>query len=838
MEIESIVFGLSALMVLVCFMPPLAGRLGLPYSVVLAIGGVLISYLSHEHSWNNPFLQEFVETIRQFEVSSESILLIFLPVLLFETALAMNVRRLMDDIGPIMLMAVVAVLISTVVVGLLLSSMSDHGLVACIMLGAIIATTDPAAVVGIFRDVGAPKRLMTLVEGESLLNDAAAIAIYSVMLGLLSDELVWTNGLVVKSFIFLFIGGGLVGLLIGRLTCVAFSWIRGWTAAEVTLTLATAYLSYFVSEHFFGVSGVVATVVAGLVVGSTGRTRMSASTFEVLAGSWSQFGFWANSLIFLFAAMMIPKLMATIDWDDGKLILLMFASALLARALTVFGLVPMLTRLVKTNPVSTPYKTVIWWGGLRGAVSIALALAVTEKTNISQDTREFIAVAVTGFVLMTLFLNGLTLRPLINLLGLNKLTPRERALRDQAVLVTTASIQDEADAIGVREKVSEEVRSRIRDVFSESLTRLDASLLSRFTAEQRVSLGLSILAKREVEIHFKALKDRVVDQGLTEILIENGERLDDAARVRGVVGYRKVARAALSYPMSFRLAMWAYAHLGVGRFLSRALGQRFALLACMRSACNKMNVFSRERLAPLLGAEITQQILDVVQERTQDVEDALQALRLQYPSYATWLEEHYLGLIARNLEMNRYRELHDQSLITGEVYDDVVAESDARWAFLAKEPPLDTELTAADLVMRVPLLKAMKPESLKAVTRMLKPKLYLPGDLVMGPEAPNIALYFVASGAISLDLPDGTSLELGSGEFFGEMYLISSEKPEFEVRSLGYSKLLVLGAKDFRSLTLNDKALSDEIERVGQHRLAAYEMWRRGQRQPQDKTIK
>jgi len=205
-----------------------------------------------------------------------------------------------------------------------------------------------------------------------------------------------------------------------------------------------------------------------------------------------------------------------------------------------------------------------------------------------------------------------------------------------------------------------------------------------------------------------------------------------------------------------------------------------------------MDVFANERLTPLLGDDITHEIQGVIKERTENIEDALQALKLQYPSYALWLEEHYLGLIARNLEMQRYKELHDQSLITGEVYQDVVAESDARWAFLAKEPPLDTELTASDLVMRVPLLKGLKPESLRAVTRLLKPKLYLPGDLVMSPGMPNVALYFVASGAVSLDLPDGTSVEFGSGEFFGEVYLISSEKPEFEVRSLGYSKLLVL----------------------------------------------
>lgn len=813
-------------MVLVCFLPPLAGRMRLPYSVVLAIGGVLLSYLSHVHDWNHPFLREFIQTIRHFEVSSEVILLIFLPVLLFETALAMNVRRLIEDIGPIMLMAVVAVAVSTAVVGFSLAGLSEHSLVACIMLGAIVATTDPAAVVGIFKDVGAPRRLMTLVEGESLLNDAAAIAIYSVMLGLLSGQLTWSSGLVFKSFMFLFIGGGLAGYLIGRATCAAFAWIKGWTAAEVTLTVAVAYLSYFVAEHFLGVSGVVATVVAGLVIGSTGRTRMSPNTIEVLESSWSQFGFWANSLIFLFAAMLIPKLMATIDWDDGWLILVMFIAALVARALAVFGLIPVLTRLVKANHVSGSYKTVIWWGGLRGAVSIALALAVTEQTELSQETREFVAVAVTGFVLITLFVNGLTLRPLINLLGLNKLTLREKALRDQAVWITTESIQEEAEAIGLREQVSPEVREKIRAVFTESLNRLEPTLLSRFTTEQRVSLGLSILARREVEILFKALKERVVDQGLCEILIQQGERMDDMTRARGEAGYRKAAHAALAYPPSFRVAIWAYAELGVGRFLSRSIGQRFSLLVCKRSVCRKLEAFAAKELTLMFGAEITAQIQKVLNERTEDVEDALQALRLQFPSYALWLEEHYLGRIARNLESLRYRGLHEESLITGEVYEDVINEADARWAFLSKEPPLDTELTASDLVKRVPLLQDLDPAALKKLTRLLKPRLYLPGQLIMGPSSPNVAMYFVASGAISLDLPDGTAVELGTGEFFGEIYLISQDKPEFDVRSLGYSKLLVLSAKEFRNLIAADVKLGQEIDRVGQHRLRAINVWR------------
>src|SRR5690606_5551263 len=116
-----------------------------------------------------------------------------------------------------------------------------------------------------------------------------------------------------------------------RLACELFGWLRGWPTAEITLTLTLAYLTFFVSDHYLGVSGVVATVIAALVVGSSGRTRMSPTTFELLANAWAQFGFWANSLIFLFAAMLVPRLMGDADLSDYLMIAVVFAATLVAR---------------------------------------------------------------------------------------------------------------------------------------------------------------------------------------------------------------------------------------------------------------------------------------------------------------------------------------------------------------------------------------------------------------------------------------------------------------------------------------------------------------------------
>src|SRR5690606_26767692 len=273
---------------------------------------------------------------------------------------------------------------------------------------AIVATTDPVAVVGVFREVGAPKRLSTLVEGEALFNDAASIALYSVLLAVLTGGGALSGSTVLNSFLISFLGGALAGYLMGRLASSLFVLLRGWPSAAVTLTIALAYLAFFVSEHYLGVSGVVATVISGLVVGSTGRTRMSPATFELLTSSWAQMGFLANSLIFLFAAMLIPRMMAEMTWTQVGLIGLLFVVTLLARAVMVFAVLPLLGRTRFGTRVSRPYRVVTSCRGLRGAVSLALALAVTEQHAIPHHVRQFIGVATTGLLLLPLFVNGIS----------------------------------------------------------------------------------------------------------------------------------------------------------------------------------------------------------------------------------------------------------------------------------------------------------------------------------------------------------------------------------------------------------------------------------------------
>ena len=826
MDIGFIVFGLAGLLTLVCFMPPLAGRLGLPYSVLLAIVGCLLGIGFHLHGWAPPVLGDLLDTIERFEISSETFLMVFLPVLLFETALSMNVRRLMNDIGPILMMAIVAVVVCTLVVGVAVSAVSSYSLLVCLLLGAIVATTDPAAVVGIFREVGAPKRLTTLVEGESLFNDAASIALYSVLLAALGGSGEISTLAVFNDFIFHFLGGGLAGWLMGRAACALFAWLRGFPAAEITLTLTLAYLSFFISEHYLGVSGVVATVVAGLVVGSAGRTRMSPTTFEYLSNFWGQFGFWANSLIFLFAAMLIPKLMAQADWVELLLVGVVFVATLVARAIVVFGLLPLLRVFKIGAEVSNPYKTVMLWGGLRGAVSLALALAVTEQTSVPAEARQFVAVATTGFVLATLFINGISLRPLIRMLGLNQLSPVERTIRNQALSVVLEDLQGKTDEIASEDHIAPEARAHIRAVFDASMTAVHDSQVSRMSLEQRTAVGLAIVARREEEMFFDILKAQIVDWRMAEGLLARAERLGDAVRTGGEQGFEAAIVSDVRYSQAFRLALRMHYVFGFQGWLGRELGQRFANLQSKRSVAQRLIQFAREQITPLLGEDAALRIVAAPQRRLDLIDNALQALNLQYPSYALWLQENYLGRVARELERIRYHTMLEQSLISGEVYADLMGQLQTRWEHIDQRPPLDIELSAAELIKRVPIFEGLSADSLRAICKLLRPRLALPKQRILAHGRHGQEMCFVASGAVEVHLPDGTMAELGSGEFFGELALLGDEHINADVRSLGYSKLLMLSARDLRALLARDPDLRERLDKVVKQRLRAIEVWR------------
>lgn len=821
-NIGLIVFGITGLLALTSLLPGLAQRLKLPYSVLLALAGSALGLLVGVRGDmpEGAMATDFLTALGDFHISSEAFLVLFLPTLLFESALAIDVRRMMNDIAPILMMAVIAVIVCMLVVGFVLSSLSDYGLIACLLLGSIVATTDPAAVIGLFKEIGAPKRLTMLVEGESLLNDAAAIALFSMLAGMLmgGQEAAW--GAVALDFAVKFLGGGLVGGAMGLAVCLLFPALRRFATAEITLTVALAYLSFFVGEHYFHVSGVVSCVVSGLVVGSLGRTRMSPGTHEQMEGAWGQLGFWANSLIFLLAAMLVPEILRDTTWIELGLIVALYFAALLARLVVVGGLLPLLTATGIAQHVDNRMKAVVMWGGMRGAISLALALAVVENPNAPEDIRDFIATGVTGFVLMTLFINGTTLRLIIHWLKLDRLSVLDRGLRDRALSLAVEEIDAEVRAIGQREGLDSSAIAAVTRRYAAQIAEF-GKLRERqgdLMLDELLCVGLAILSAQEEVRYFENFKDGIMPRRIAATLLTDAGRLREASLDDGRAGYQHAARQTLRHDWRMRLGIRLNHRLGYDKLLASALAERFETLLNRRLVIAELLEFCRDRLTELLGEETAIEIRRLILERSRAIDEALSALRLQYPDFARELQSRYLGRIARQMETERYDEWKERAIVGGEVADALSRDRDQRWADLDRQGMLDVELSADELVDRVPLFAKLPPEKRAAIAKLLKPRMSLPGDTIVRRGQRGDAMFFIASGAASVLIP-GKPVELGSGEFFGEMALLTGQPRNADVVSLGYCRLLELGSDEFQNLLADDPELKRAIEAVAAERM-------------------
>ena len=634
-SITGIVEVIAVLLAVVGLSQPVALRLRLPHSVILAAIGTAIGTFAALVAASEHFrhLHGLAESLTHVPITSSSMLLLFLPVLLFHSALMMDVRRLIEDAVPILVLAVVAVFVTTGAIGVTLAAASREPLVACLLVGAIVATTDPSAVVAIFRDLGAPGRLTRLVEGESLLNDAAAIAIFTVLVAMIHSGGDANLTLAALRFLQSFLGGIVFGMIAGRIVVAVMPLLNDDRAAVTTLLLAVPYLVFIAADQRLHVSGVVSVVAAGLVIGTTGRATISPFNWTFLEEVWEQLAFWAGSLIFILASLLIPSLLGDLGPKDLWLLVLLILAATLSRAAVLFGILPALTRFRLSAAVSTPYKLVITWGGLRGAVTVALALAVREDDAISDEITRFVVVLATGFVLFTLFVNGTTLRWLIHVLKLDQLGPRDQALRDQVVALSLEQVRESIGTLVAQYNFSgKQVAEALAD-YEQRLAQATArdAASPAILERDRIGVGLIALANYERRLILDHHGHQLVSRQMVEFLLRNADRLIDGARSGGRVGYNRAARKGVRYSIGFRLSHSLHGRLGIEGPLARRLSYRFESLRVNRMILDELRRFNERRLMPILGSRIADLITEILAARQDRVKRLYDALQLQYP---------------------------------------------------------------------------------------------------------------------------------------------------------------------------------------------------------------
>jgi CPA1 family monovalent cation:H+ antiporter len=820
-------------LLVVSLLVPLAERFRLPHTVLLAIAGMSLGFLG---SWiissdiKLGALGDAFVGLDKLEVGTDMFLPLFLPPLLFTAGLTIDVRRLLDEVSAVLLLAIVAVLVCIVFVAGVVHLATGMDIVVCLLLGAVVSTTDPAAVIGIFRDVGAPKRLSILAEGESLLNDAVAIAAFGLFIAILASRSVADPMAVeigagpagaIVVFLREFLGGLLFGFVMARGAMVILPRLGESDAAIASVTVSLTYLSFVLADRYFHISGVVSVVMAALTVAAYGPTHLHPRQWTALRQLWAQLEFWANCLIFVLASMLAANVLLQITWLYVWGVAAVAVGAFLARGLVVFGMLPMLEKTHLVQPVDKRYKAILVWGGLRGAVTIVLAMVAAGDQRLPEHIREFIAISATLFVLFTLFVNATTLGLVMHLLGLDKLSRLELALRDRVLALSKVNVDRQM------QQIMRVHNARVDGIAADPASAGEAEIEAvppelALDLDERVKVGLVTLCTREKELYLELFEQQILSRRMVAVLAARADRLIDAVRDRGVAGYEEWLRQISRPDAGFRAALWLHRRLGFEQLLTERLADRFEILMVSQSMLGELAAFNVSSVADLLGADAEAELAAVIDNRQDAVDSALKALSLQYPGYAESIQARQLERAAIRFEAAEYTRRLREGIISREVYDDLRHQLGERRSAIGERPPLDLGLELTTMIERVPIFESLDHEAVVEVGKRLRAVVALPGEKIIRTGGPSDAMYFIAAGEVTVK---GRAFEvtLKEGDFVGEMGLVSDSPRSADVLANGYCHLLMLSRKDFRALLDNRPAVRAEIEAVAARRIAENE---------------
>ncbi len=396
---SSIVETMVVLLVLATSVGIFSHRVRLPYTVLLMLVGILLS---------------FVGLVPKIELTQDLLLGVFLPALLFEAAIHFpfsELRKFLPTIATLAAPGVILTALATAFVLLIEISTFriDAGMTFMhyLLFGTIIAATDPIAVIALFKQLGVKRKLAIILEGESLFNDGTAIVMYTVVLTAL------TSGVFsVQDGVLLFITEAVFGIILGMITGALANFIMPYAKdplISIAITTVAAYGSYILADSLHA-SGVLATATAGLFLGNMGKKGgLEPANHMAVVSFWRYIAFFVSSIVFLLIGLKVQLLFLV---EHAELILFAFLAVLASRAISVFLPLGMLNKL--GQPLTFKSATAIWWGGLRGSLSMVLVLSIPD----SIAGKDSLIAMTFGVVVLSVLIQGSTMGPVVRALGL------------------------------------------------------------------------------------------------------------------------------------------------------------------------------------------------------------------------------------------------------------------------------------------------------------------------------------------------------------------------------------------------------------------------------------
>ncbi len=803
----------------------------IPFTVILLLIGIGLGILGR---FNYLDIYEIGSSTLDFTFLDKSInwaanidphllLYVFLPILIFEAAFAMDVHVFKKTFTNATIMAVPGIIVAIVLSAGLVMILNHFGIgipkwnwTISILFGAVVSATDPVAVVSILKELGASKKLGTLIEGESLLNDGTAIVIFMVIfLGLTGAGV---DNSPILEFVRVSFGGVAIGLIIGYLIIKWVKKVFNDALVEISVIIAAAYITFFIAEHFFHVSGVLALVAFGLVMASSGRTKISPEVQHFLHEFWELAAFIANTLIFLIVGVVIAERTVFTN-NDIIILLLIYVGVFIVRGIVITLFYPAMKRI--GYGLDKKDAIVVWYGALRGAIGLALALIVANSSEIDKEIRDQFLFFTAGIVTLTLLINATTIKALVNKLGLTKLS----AAKIMTINSANTYVQQSA------EKNIEQLKS------DRYLKRANWKSVRKFLPEYEMH-ELSIDVEKEMAV--AESRTRILEKEKSSYWHQFKNGLLGAEAYQILTGdINDVLDSKGQFSLSSRGDMENL--LKTPTFLSKA--QNFPLVGFIAKQmfferltisydCAKGFVAAQEECLKLIESmyraadESEKANLQVVEEEV--LKNRIQGLTFlrnlgkEYPEIYGAIATREAIRTMLNYEKHTVERLQKRGRIAGGEAEKMIQDIESRMKELRDTPPLFELPDSGDLLAEVDWLKDVDHASFHKIAKKFESKIFNTGDTLFTEGKTTDGMYIIVRGNIRVTIKEELVDVLGPGNTIGEVAALNKNKRTATVTAESPLTVLWISSKGLQQLIEDYPEIDKTIWNITAKRYAYY----------------
>ena len=808
MPLSEIMLVLMGLLTVSMMAAAICNYIPVPYTVFLVILGMFLGSLARQDIGLNFLLD--------FQLTPDLVLYLFLPVLIFESAINLDARSLMKDIAPILVLAIPALVISTAIIGLGLWFIKDFNIIYALIFGALISATDPVAVISLFKELGAPHRLTVLVEGESLLNDATAIVLFNILLGISiwGQFGVFDFYVAVAEFLKVFFGGLGVGIIIGIVTSELLNRIHANISGYLIMSIVVAYSSFAISEHIMHLSGVMAVVSSAITLGLLGANRIPQREKETVDETWDILALVCNSLLFLLVGLSVDVSLLFSHLDT---IFVAIVLVLVARAAGIYTLVPSAVSIFKLPNISMREKHIMWWGGLKGGLAIAIVLSIPT----TMPGRETLIYVTLGVVIFSLLVNASTVRPLMRKLGFDKFTDQEE-IELQHGLKQSFSQAENILKIFKKANIIPRSTKKIIQEKTKKIFEVSESTSDTYTETHYVKVTALRMEMKELKYlydigflqYYTYMNMKILLQRESDNLELNEKK---NAEKNATIKQSPFIRLEKSIIKQLREHDFASSFLSRYQYLrfSQTLQRNIAGLLICKKVMEKIDSLDD------VEGEIKKNIINQYKQRHDRRKKRLEDISANFPEFYERYETRLFEKVSLNAADFFIREAYNNSEFGTKIFVNIKKRIDDAINELPKITDSIPVLQPREMIAMVPLLQGLSDKLIDQLSNRAKELTFLQGDLVIEQGEKGDSLYIINHGELTIyktEHIDKPIAELKSGDFFGEMALLGEQVRTANVKVNKPTSLLRLTRKDVLLMAENEPELKNRLERAIEER--------------------